>query len=227
MKARLISSVELAPQTRQFTFETEDELRFVPGQFVSFVADVGGRQITRAYSIASPPDGNRFDLCLNLVQDGLFSPVLFGMAPGDEVEYKGPYGVFVFRNPPNDSILVATGTGITPFRSMLQERLPHEREKHYTLVFGARHEHGLLYKDEFEELSRRYSNFKFLPTLTRPHEGWTGHQGRIHGHVAAQLDDRTDVDVYICGLAEMVDELRTALKARGLDRKRIISEKYD
>jgi CDP-4-dehydro-6-deoxyglucose reductase len=227
MKARLISSEELAPLTRHFTFETDQDLQFVPGQFLSLVADVGGRQITRAYSIASPPAGNRFDLCLNLVEDGTFSPVLFGMEPGDEVEYKGPYGVFVFRNPPADSILVATGTGITPFRSMLQERLPKEPARQFTLVFGARHEHGLLYRAEFERLAAEYPNFRFIPTLTRPTESWTGRTGRIHGPVAWVLGDRRDMDVYICGLAEMVNELRTALKEIGLDRKRIIAEKYD
>jgi ferredoxin-NADP reductase len=227
MKARLVESVEVAPLTRQFTFETESALEFVPGQFVSLVGDVGGKTITRAYSIASPPAGNRFDLCLNLVEDGLFSPVLFGMAPGELVEYKGPYGVFVFRNPPADSILVATGTGITPFRAMLHERLPRETERQVTLVFGARHEHGLIYLREFEELAAKYPNFRFVPTLTRPGEGWKGLTGRVHAPVLELLGDRRDVDVYICGMAEMVNELRTALKEKGLDRKRIIVEKYD
>jgi ferredoxin-NADP reductase len=227
MKARLVSSVELAPLTRQFTFETEGELSFVPGQFLSLVAESGGKTITRAYSIASAPDGNRFDLCLNLVEDGAFTPTLFGLSPGDEVEYKGPYGVFVFRDPPSDSILVATGTGITPFRSMLQERLPRESERQFTLIFGARHEHGLLYQEEFRELAQRYPNFRFLPTLTRPGGSWAGLSGRVHAHVDLELGARRDVDVYICGMAEMVNELRSALKAKGLDRKRIIVEKYD
>jgi ferredoxin-NADP reductase len=227
MKARLVSSVELAPLTRQFTFEAEGELNFVPGQFLSLVAESGGKTITRAYSIASPPDGNRFDLCLNLVEEGTFTPTLFGLSPGDEVEYKGPYGVFVFRNPLSDSILVATGTGITPFRSMLQERLPRESERQFTLVFGARHEHSLLYRDEFTELARRHPNFRFVPTLTRPGSAWSGLSGRVHAHVDLELGARRDVDVYICGMAEMVNELRSTLKAKGLDRKRIIVEKYD
>jgi ferredoxin-NADP reductase len=227
MKARLVSSVELAPLTRQFTFEAEGELSFVPGQFLSLVAESGGKTITRAYSIASPPDGNRFDLCLNLVEEGTFTPTLFGLSPGDEVEYKGPYGVFVFRNPLSDSILVATGTGITPFRSMLQERLPRESERQFTLVFGARHEHSLLYRDEFTELARRHPNFRFVPTLTRPGSAWSGLSGRVHAHVDLELGARRDVDVYICGMAEMVNELRSTLKAKGLDRKRIIVEKYD
>ena len=57
-----------------------------PGQFVSFEASLNGKAYTRAYSIASRPDGNRFELCLNLVHGGTFSPHLFAMKPGDSVE---------------------------------------------------------------------------------------------------------------------------------------------
>jgi NAD(P)H-flavin reductase len=164
---------------------------------------------------------------LNLVEEGAFSPLLFEMRPGAEVECKGPYGVFVFREPLSDSILVATGTGITPFRAMLQDRLPREQERQFTLVFGARYENGLLYRHEFLEMEKKYPNFRFVPTLTRPENGWTGRSGRVHAHVADELGDRRDVDVYICGMAEMVNELRTSLKEKGLDRKRIVVEKYD
>jgi ferredoxin-NADP reductase len=149
------------------------------------------------------------------------------MQPGDEIDYKGPFGVFVFRNPPNDSILVATGTGVTPYRSMLPGALAANPNRRFVLIFGARYEHGLLYNEEFEQLAREYPNFLFLPTLTRPSESWMGLTGRVHQHVLRELGERTDVDVYICGLAEMVNELRLELKTKGLDRKRIIAEKYD
>ena len=75
-------------------------LEFVPGQFVSFSGMVGGKSITRAYSIASAPShSNRFELCLNRVAEGVFSPHLFDMFPGDIVEMKQPLGTFVLREP--------------------------------------------------------------------------------------------------------------------------------
>ena len=72
MIARLIEFREIAPNVRHFVFEAPEveELYFVPGQFVSFTETLRGKQITRPYSIASPPDGNRFEICLNLVEDG-------------------------------------------------------------------------------------------------------------------------------------------------------------
>jgi len=126
MRARLIEWIEIAPGIRHFVFEAPEveRLDFLPGQFVSFSDLVGGKEITRAYSIASAPsEGNGFELCLNRVDDGAFSPHLFDLGPGDSVEMQTPLGLFVLRQPPKDTVMVATGTGIAPFRSMLRANL--------------------------------------------------------------------------------------------------------
>jgi ferredoxin-NADP reductase len=228
MTARLLGSREIGPNTRHFEFETQDwNAAFVPGQFVSLTQKIGEDDITRAYSIASPPDGGRFALCANLVPEGHFSPFLFSLHPGEEIHFKGPYGAFILRRPVSDSILVATGTGIAPFRSMLHAKLAENADRRFTLIFGVRHEEGLLYHDEWVAMEREFPNFEYRPTLTRPTKEWTGLQGRVHQHVLEALGERRDVDVYICGLREMVDELRVRLKETGLDRKRMIYEKYD
>jgi len=73
-RARLIDFWEAAPETRHFVFEADGPVEFLPGQFVSVVAELEGKQITRAYSIAAPPNGARFDRCLNRVDGGIFSP---------------------------------------------------------------------------------------------------------------------------------------------------------
>jgi len=224
MRARLIEWRELGPGTRHFDFEAIDwDGAFTPGQFLSLTAAQESGDITRAYSIASPPDGRRFGLCANLVADGHFSPWLFSRVPGDEIEFKGPYGAFTPRPGASDSILVATGTGIAPFRAFFGGAL----SGNCTLIFGTRHEAGLLYDAEWRELTRSRPGFDYWPTLTRPDAGWTGRTGRVQPHVMQALAERRDIDVYICGLREMVDELRAQLKAAGIDRKRVIYEKYD
>jgi ferredoxin-NADP reductase len=228
VKARLTGWRELAPQTRHFEFESPGwNAAFVPGQFLSLTRQIGDDEITRAYSIASPPGGNRFALCANLVSDGLFSPFLFGMQAGDEIDFKGPYGAFILRRPVSDSIFVATGTGIAPFRSMLQAGLSEHPDRRFTLIFGVRYEYGLLYHEEFVEMARGFGHFDYRPTLTRPGESWNGRSGRVQRHAIEALGERRDVDVYSCGLREMVDDLRQVLKEAGLDRKRIVYEKYD
>jgi ferredoxin-NADP reductase len=229
MRARLLATRELAPNVRHFEFDLPEIERFgfVPGQFMSMTAEINGDEITRAYSIASPPSGNRFALCLNEVEGGRFSPHLFSLVPEDDVPCQGPYGAFIFRRPLCDSILVATGTGIAPFRSMLLDRLPREPERRFTLIFGVRYEQGLLYREEWEAMAREYPNFQFLPTITRPDPGWNGATGRVQAHILQALGDRRDMDIYICGLKEMVNDVRGLLKEKGVDRKRIIYERYD
>lgn len=228
MKARLIQSREIAPLTRHFEFESSEwNAAFVPGQFLSVTATIGEDEITRAYSIVSPPDGNQFALCANLVQDGHLSPHLFSLPPGGEIDFKGPYGAFILRRPVSDSIFVATGTGIAPFRSMLLSQLNAHPDRRFTLIFGVRHEQGLLYHDEFTVLAETHPNFDYQPTLTRPPDHWKGRTGRVQPYAMDALGERRDTDVYICGLREMVDDVRMKLKEAGLDRKRIIYEKYD
>jgi CDP-4-dehydro-6-deoxyglucose reductase len=229
MQARLISSTEIAPDVNHFVFEAvgTDRVEFAPGQFVSFTELVGDKAITRAYSLASAPhQGNRFELCLNRVPEGRLTPLLFRMKPGDLIEMSGPLGTFTMREPMRDSILIATGTGITPFRSYLQAYLP-KGAPHFTLLFGVRYESHLLYRAEFEEFARRYPQVQFVPTITRPSETWKGRTGRVIEHLTEVIAGRKDVDLYLCGLKAMVDDVRGILKEMGFDRKQIRYEKYD
>ena len=78
----------------------------------------------------------------------------------------------------------------------------------------------------------RFPQFRFWPTLSRPGEGWTGGTGHVQAHLAEALQTETgaarrDVDFYLCGLKQMVDDMRAILKGMGFDRKQILYEKYD
>jgi NAD(P)H-flavin reductase len=95
-----------------------------------------------------------------------------------------------------------------------------------TLVFGVRQEANLLYREEFEQLQEA-GQFQFEPVLSRAGDGWSGRRGHVQAHVLEAVGERRDVNVYICGMKAMVDDLRAQLRALGFDRKRIIYEKYD
>jgi ferredoxin-NADP reductase len=233
LKARLRGWKEIAPEVHHLNFEIPDaaEFKFTPGQFISIVEDVKGKEITRAYSIASPHDGNRFSLCLNRVPDGAVSNYIFGLKDGDEVLINQPLGYFTLRHPGRRIVFIGTGTGIAPFRSMLHHHLPRNLP-HINMLFGTRYESGLLYRDEMEQFECDYPSFRYMPTLSRPHAGWPGRSGHVQAHLDEALAFRTpgdivETDVYICGLKEMVDDVRAELKKRGFDRKQIIYEKYD
>lgn len=227
--ARLVESREIAPQVKHFVFEVPeiDEFRFDPGQFVSLTHPINGKPITRAYSLASVPGGNRFELCLNRVQDGNLSPHLFDMQPGESIAMKGPVGTFVWRRPVGRSLLVATGTGIAPFRGMLLHELAQPNDAPVALLFGARYPQGLCYREELDRLTAAYPRFQFVPTVTRPDGTWAGRVGRVQPLIEEAIAAGPIDHVYLCGMKEMVDDVRARLKEVGFDRKRIVYEKYD
>jgi ferredoxin-NADP reductase len=258
--ARLERKQCISETTQCFHFEfVIDELEsfpFTSGQFVSIVAtDPNGKQQTRAYSIASAPRGNRFDLCVNRVDGGFFSNHLADLPEGGTVKVHGPHGYFVMHAPLTDSIFIATGTGIAPMRGFAQWLFPEDgtdrsEGKEIWVVYGTRHETELYYEDEFTALAERHPNFHYLHTLSRASADWAGLRGYVQDHVAKIVEKRAarlgqslplppvdpatpamelnfDIYSYICGLNNMVSAVRDRLKGYGWHRKQIVFERYD
>jgi ferredoxin-NADP reductase len=233
LNARLAQSSSLSDYTKHLEFEVEGagHFGFVPGQWLSLThTKPDGEEITRAYSIASPPDGNRFAFCLNRVQDGFMSNYLCDLEPGTKISGQGPFGSFILRPPLRDTLFIATGTGIAPFRSMLHWLLAdpaRHQDKQFWLLFGSRTEKDIYYHEEFLRLSADHRNFDYLPTLSRGAHDWTGLRGYVQEHVPGIVGGRADMHAYICGLDKMVSANRELLKSLGWDRKSILYEKYD
>ena len=234
----------------EFTVDEVHEFPFVAGQFVSCVAeDKTGKTQTRAYSLASAAHANRFDLCVNRVEEGFFSNLLCDLEPGQTVLFHGPHGLFTLRAPLTDGIMIATGTGIAPMRGFVQHLFPEGKPdraegRHFWLVYGTRHETELYYHHYFEKAAAENPNFHYLKTLSRPHEGWEGERGYVQELVAKiaieharqhlhgdppgpTAPDGFNIHAYICGLNEMVSANRDRLKELGWERKQIIFERYD
>lgn len=231
--ARLITSTPLSDYTKHLEFEVKSALKFgfVPGQWLSLKqSKPDGEEITRAYSIASPPDGNHFSLCLNRVQDGFMSNYLCDLQVGAEISGQGPFGNFILRPPLRDTVFIATGTGIAPYRSMLQWLFAdssRHQDRRLWLLFGSRYEKDLYYHQEFLRLANEHKNFTYLPTLSKPGPEWTGLHGYVQEHVRSIVGERTDMHAYICGLDKMVSTNRELLKSLHWDRRSILYEKYD
>ncbi len=236
--AQLVRAVQLSEQTRHLEFAVQqvDRFDFVPGQFLSLVAPKDGREITRAYSIASAPyEATRFDLCLNRVDDGFFSNLLCDIKEGETIRFHGPHGMFTLRDPLKDAIFICTGTGVAPIRGFIQWLFADPQRFHgreFWLVFGTRCEEGLLYRDFFEQVAQQYSNFHYMPTLSRPRDSWQGARGYVQEHVRGIIDflpagKRSQLNAYICGLNNMVKANRQLLAEMGFDKKSVIYERYD
>ena len=204
------------------------QIGFKAGQFVSFEVgqDSLKRTIIRPYSIASPPSRPEVvTLLFNLVPGGPGSTYLFGLKEGDETRFKGPTGAFYLRDDlMRDHLLVATGTGIAPLRSMLRTLFEREAAGQVTLYWGLRSQRDLYYQDELEALAQTHHKFTFTATLSRPEEGWAGERGRVPRLVEERIASVKNLAVYLCGNSGMLQDVTAILQKKGLCP--IYREKY-
>src|SRR6185437_7679718 len=114
---------ELTPTVFEVRFQPQEPIEFKAGQFVSIVipgAGPKGRDLRRAYSIASQPDARPIELCVKYVEAGPGTTYLAKLRPGDVFRAWAPYGDFVYRHHPDRHVcFISTGTGIAPFRAMV------------------------------------------------------------------------------------------------------------
>lgn len=227
--ALLVDIIKETDKNWRFIFESPlyDEIKFPSGQLVQLLAkphtsSEGIGSIKRNYSIASWADGtNRFELIITYLEGGQMSEYLFKEAKiGDEFLYRGPMGIFTL--PDNlmdrDIYLVSTGSGISPFRSMInyiyENKVPFKSIK---LFFGTRTESDLLYRDELEKIQKELPNFEYIPTLSQESkEGFR--EGHVHEHYLKLIDASSEKPwVYFCGWDIMISEGRFHLNERGFE----------
>lgn len=234
-KLVLQDSIDISPTVRHFVFTREDgeKLDYKAGQFISLHLEKDGKECKRNYSIANIDiTANTLELALAYVDNGLASTKLFNMQPGDTIDASGPYGIFVLKDEPVDRyILVATGTGVTPYRSMLEQlkQLLKTNIK-IELFFGARTPADAIYKDDFTALATEFTNFNYTVCYSREMPEDTNNA--VKGYVQEQfkaLDINPEVTTdicYLCGNPNMVDDAFQALQELGIERKKIRREKY-
>lgn len=230
---------DIATHVRHFVFTRSDRkaFQFIPGQFITLHIPhqaQSGKILRRSYSLAnSPSENSRIELAASYISGGIASELLFQLKSGDQLEATGPFGRLILTsNMPKRLILVATGTGITPYRSMLPE-LENYLEKNddfeLLLLFGVRQPQDLLYRDEFIRLTQKYNRFEFRAYYSRVYPNdpavheYSGYVLEAFGNLT--LNPITDV-VYLCGNPNMVDQVFSLLTERGFTSGSIRREKY-
>lgn len=213
--------VEL-PETKSFAFK--------PGQFITLDLPIHEQRNRRwrSYSIASMPDeSNVIELVIVHLEGGVATKYIFEqIKEGSSLSLRGPQGIFVLPDQlDKDMFFISTGTGIAPFRSMLQYINFHKvTHKQLTLIFGTRKQEDLLYADEMRELEHKIPGFSYRPTLSR--EQWEGDTGYVHRIYEALCINKTPATFMLCGWQVMVDEAKERILKMGYDKKDIHVESY-
>ena len=212
--SQVIRIEDQSPTTKRFWVEVPEEVAidFQAGQFVTMDLPIHEKRLKRwrSYSIANAPDqSNVLEFCIVNLEGGAASKYFFEEVDlGTPIRFKGPSGTFVLKEPiEKDLVLICTGTGVAPFRSMLWDIFHHKKShKNIHLIFGTRFENGILYRDEFEELVEKMPGFSYDIALSRD-ESWPGFKGYIHQiYLEKYKDAHPDIDFYICGWSNMIDD---------------------
>ena len=188
--------------------------------------------IRRAYSIASGSQSDEFlEFCITVVMSGDLTPRLFNLGIKDRI-YVGPkaVGMFTLEKAPRDRhvILVATGTGLAPYVSMLRSDLECGGTRRIVVLHGARCSWDLGYRAELTSLARHCPNLTYLPVITRPQEDptWHGRTGYLQDVLlSGVIEEATDLEllpdnfhVYLCGNPGMIEAVIEWLSVRGFVR---------
>ena len=226
----------LSPKVKHFIFQNlqNHEFTYLPGQFITIHIERDGKILRRSYSIANvPTQNNRIEFAAGYVDGGPGTDLLFNLKPGDSINITGPFGRLILKDEiPKRYILVATSTGVTPYRAMiaeLTERLNANPDLHVVILQGVQKREDILYAAEFSALATRFSRVTFRAHLSREQEidssahEYPGHVQRSFPELS--LNPEQDI-VYLCGNPGMIDDAFAYLKDNGFAMQQIIREKY-
>jgi NAD(P)H-flavin reductase len=219
----------LTPTVFEIKFEVDQPLAFKAGQFASVVipgAGPKGRDLRRAYSIASSPDLRPIELCVKIVEEGPGTQYLYRLRPEDTFKAVAPYGDFVYEPKPDRHIcFIATGTGIAPFRSIVTS-------KHYQenpplsahCLLGVRTEDELLYEETFANIP----GLRFIQAVSQPKGAWKGFSGRVTDYIRKLNGDFPwlETEYYLCGHGGMISEIKQFLTEKGVAKESMHQEIY-
>jgi propane monooxygenase reductase component len=205
------------------------ELAFNPGQYVDVT--IPGTDSSRAFSMANTPTtDDRLEFIIKIYPEGRFSGLLRDeLGVGDELQVKGPYGVFQLRHQSEaDIVFVGGGAGMAPIWSLLNSMAEGSIHRKATYYYGARTRRDLFYLDEMRELGERLPDFQFVPALSEPatDDDWDGETGLITDVVDRLEGDLSGREAYLCGPPPMIDAAIATLQAKGCGEARIFYDKF-
>lgn len=232
----LKESFMITPKVKHFIFTCSNNpaFNYVPGQFITIHFEQQGKSLKRSYSIAnSPKQDNSIEFAAGFFPGGPGTELLFNLKPGDQININGPFGRLILKEEdPKRYILVATSTGVTPYRAMLQElgmRMTQQPNLQVVLLQGVQKREEILYAAEFQAFSQQFPQATFKACLSQvpPSELATQEFAGYVQHAFAELNLNPIEDVvYLCGNPGMIDEAFNYLKTHDFALQHIIREKY-
>lgn len=196
---------------------------FLPGQYVNI--DVPGSGLHRSYSFSSAPGDRRIAFLIKKIPGGVMSSWLAQAQTGEKLDIIGPMGSFYLRDVRRPLLMLAGGTGLAPFLSMLEALARENSQQQIHLIYGVTRDLDLVLVDQIEAYTKRLANFTYSTVVaeessSHPRKGW------VTQHMPAEMLHGGDVDVYLCGPPPMVDAVRNHFDESGVVPNSFHYEKF-
>jgi len=212
----------------------ENPFPFNPGQYATLGLMGPDKLVQRPMSISSSAERlDEYEFFIRLVEGGEFTPLLWERRVGDPINIKGAKGRFVLQDDGRTGLLVASGTGLAPFMSMIETLRDRGQTRDLVLLHGVSHDYDLAWRGELEALEHSGSfPVRYAATVSRPQScpDWTGLTGRVEAIVEGQLDQHRltpeDTTIYLCGNPDMIEAVEVMAAARGFPPEQVRKELY-
>ncbi|MGF6527961.1 benzoate 1,2-dioxygenase electron transfer component BenC [Variovorax sp. PvP013] len=221
---KLVRIARDSATTVSFTVQAERPLAFLPGQYVNLT--VPGSKQTRSYSFSSAPDSADLAFLIRDVPDGLMSTYMRRTAqPEDFMMFTGPYGSFYLRPAVRPILMLAGGTGLAPFLSMLLWLKENPTTQPIRLAYGVNTNDDLVELDKLDALKAALPDFDYFTCIV---DTDSGHPklGYVTQHLTSDDLHGGNVDVYVCGPPPMVEGVRQWMSGVGVTPQSFHFEKF-
>ena len=228
------------PEAVSIRFDVPQDLaplfQYTPGQHLTLKTEIGGQEVRRSYSICSGTDEGMLRIAVKKIPEGVFSGhANEGLKPGDTIEVYPPTGRFSVEIDPEAArsyVAFVAGSGITPVLSIVKTVLAREPKSRFLLVYGNRTPGSIMFMEELAQLKDRYmGRLEILHVLSQGQSDIPLFNGRIDAEkvqaVLKHLVDPASIDAaFICGPNAMIDTVEETLSKAGVDKKRILTERF-
>jgi len=231
--------VKETPDTVTIYFEQpEPFLDYKPGQYLTVILDINGKEERRSYSLCTSPYVDPYPgITVKRVKEGLMSNYLLDkLRPGKSLEIMKPMGHFTLdfhSKSKNHYIMVTGGSGITPVMGLAKSILVNEPSSKITLLYCSRSEDQIIFNNQLVDLEAKYpGKINVIHNLTQPSSSWTGLKGRMDGERIKEVLNQSifpdaEKTVYLtCGPQGLMEATLATLESLGINEDVVLKENF-